>query len=334
MTEFLRTSLPPVPRMIISASYKTDIPAFYGKWFMNRLDAGYCLMFNPFNRAQVYRISLAPEDVDGFVFWTKNIGPFLPSLERVHRRGYPFLINYSLNNYPRTLESSVADAGRSVEHMKRIAGQYGPRRVVWRYDPILFTSLTSADFHRRNFAGLARSLTGVTDEAIVSFATIYKKTQRNLDGAAGQCGFTWTNPGDEQKQALLRDLVGIAAAEGMRIRLCSQPNLLVPGIEPSRCIHAARLSEISGRPIRVRPNPSRPGCLCHDSKDIGEYDTCPHGCIYCYAVSYRELARRRHQAHDPQSEFLFTRSLAELAQPNAPAASPDDQNLTQPDLFA
>src|SRR5689334_1925667 len=99
--------------MIISASYKTDIPAFYGDWFMNRLSAGYCMMVHPFDRRRVYRVSLIRNDVDGFVFWTKNLGPFLPRLQQVHSQGFPFVVQYSINGYPRKLEYSVTDSRRA-----------------------------------------------------------------------------------------------------------------------------------------------------------------------------------------------------------------------------
>ena len=139
--------------MIISASYKTDIPTFYGEWFGNRLDAGYCKMVNPYNR-KAYRVSLELEDVDGFVFWTKNAGPFLGKLAVISERGYPFIVQYTINGYPRALEFSVVDSERSVEHMRVIAETYGTDVGVWRYDPILVSSDTPIDFHRRNFSSL------------------------------------------------------------------------------------------------------------------------------------------------------------------------------------
>ena len=141
--------------MIISASYKTDIPTFYGEWFQNRLAAGYCMMVNPYNR-RAYRISLEPDQVDGFVFWSKNLGPFLDKLTIVSDRGYPFMIEYTVNEYPRSVEFSVVDSERSVQHIRFIAERYGPRAVVWRYDPILVSSVTPIDFHKSSFEKLER----------------------------------------------------------------------------------------------------------------------------------------------------------------------------------
>jgi hypothetical protein len=169
--------------MIISASYKTDIPTFYGEWFMNRLEAGYCKMVNPYNQ-QISKIDLGPEDVDGFVFWTKNIGPFLTYLREVQKRGYSFIIQHTINGYPRQLEFRVIDHHHTIENMKKLSGEYGSGVTIWRYDPIIISSLTPLDWHRRNFESLARALEGTTDEVVVSFAQIYKKTKRNMDWTA------------------------------------------------------------------------------------------------------------------------------------------------------
>ncbi|HEY3364443.1 MAG TPA: DUF1848 domain-containing protein [Symbiobacteriaceae bacterium] len=290
--------------MIISASYKTDIPAFYGEWFMNRLQAGYCKMVNPYGR-QVYRVSLTRPDVDGFVFWSKNIGPFLPHLPQIRSLGYPFVLQYSLTGYPRALESAVPSPEQSVHYLKRVADQYGPRAVVWRYDPILFTAMTPLDFHRRNFASLARQLSGTTDEVVVSFAHIYKKTRRNLEVAASTCGFTWDDPGDDVKLQLAAELVEVARTHGMRLTTCSQSQYCVPGAGEARCVDAQRMSAVAGYSIVAKQQGNRPDCRCDLSRDIGEYDTCTQGCVYCYAVQNRRLAQLRYRQHDPHGEFLF-----------------------------
>jgi len=125
--------------VIISASYKTDIPAFYGRWFLNRLAAGYCLMVNPYGR-QTHRIDLSPAAVDGFVFWTRNAWPFGQAFEAVAARGDPFMVQVTVTGYPRALESSVLEPGRAVDQIRVLAERWGPRAVVWRYDPIVLSS--------------------------------------------------------------------------------------------------------------------------------------------------------------------------------------------------
>jgi hypothetical protein len=290
--------------MIISASYKTDIPTFYGEWFINRLRAGYCRMVNPYGK-QVYRVDLTPEAVDGFVFWTKNLGPFLKYLPEVHQRGYAFMVQYTINGYPRSLEFSVMDAIRSIEHMKRLVDTYGRNVAVWRYDTIVFSSATPLEFHRRNFEALARALEGTTDEVIVSFAQVYKKTLRNMNWAAKEFRFAWEDPSDEVKYNLAAELAQIARASRMQLSMCAQRQFLAPGVADARCVDCHRLSKIAGRPIQAKQKGNRQDCGCFASRDIGDYDTCPHGCVYCYAVQNRGLAQRRFKEHDPQSEFLF-----------------------------
>lgn len=291
--------------MIISASYKTDIPAFYGRWFLNRLNAGYCKMVNPFNRHQISTISLRRADVDGFVFWTKNIGPFLSVLREVHNRAFPFIVQYAINGYPRALESRVVDAQQSVAHMKSLAADYGSKVCVWRYDTIVFSSLTDFGFHQRNFERLAADLEGVTDEVVVSFAQVYKKTLRNLDSAAQEHGFSWEDPSSEEKRKLLVELRDMAKARKMNLTVCSQPGLVVEGTAEARCVDARRITEVSGRLVSAELKGARKECGCFYSRDIGDYDTCPHGCVYCYAVNRRELALQRYREHDPEGEFLY-----------------------------
>jgi len=219
--------------MIISASYKTDIPTFYGEWFMNRLRAGYCKMVNPYNR-HVIRVSLHPETVDGVVFWTKNVGPFLKHLPDVKRMGFPFVLQHTINGYPRALEQAVVDAQRAVEHMHHVADTFGPRVAVWRYDTIINSSLTPRDYHVETFSRLAKSLEGATDEVVVSFAHLYRKTLRNMEHAAKEHGFTWSDPDDEWKKSLATELAVAASAHGIRLSICrcgrkksSAPGILV-----------------------------------------------------------------------------------------------------------
>jgi len=248
--------------MIVSASYKTDIPAFYGQWFRNRLRAGYCKMVNPYNRHQICRVSLLPVDVDGIVFWTKNLAPFFEGLSEVHERGIPFIVQYTINGYPRSLESRVVDANDSVEQFRRLADTYGARHAVWRYDTIVFSSVTPPDFHRQNFERLATSLEKATDEVVISFAQIYKKTLRNMSQAAVQHGFTWEDPSDNNKLSLLHDLTAIAAARGMRIKVCSQKAYLTAEVGEARCVDAQRLMEIAGRRFGAKLQGNRKECGC------------------------------------------------------------------------
>lgn len=289
--------------MIVSASYRTDIPAFYGEWFRNRFRAGWAKVASPYG-GRPYAVPLR-QGVDGFVFWTRNAQPFLPVLREIRAAGYPFVVQYTVTGYPRALESSVVPSAQAVDSIAGLSAEFGRRAVVWRYDPVVATGLTPPDWHVETVGRLAAALAGAVDECCTSLATVYRKTARNLSAAARAHRFAWSDPAADDKRALLARLAGVTAGHGMTLTLCSQPELLVPGVAPAKCVDAARLSDVAGRPIAARTKGNRPGCLCAESRDIGDYDTCPHGCVYCYAVGSRTLAKRRHRLHDPASEFLL-----------------------------
>ena len=288
---------------IVSASYRTDIPAFYGRWFLNRLAAGWCRVASPYGGG-AYTVPLDAERVAGFVFWTRNAAPFADALAAVSDRGTPFVAHLTITGYPRALDGATIEAAAAVEQARALARAYGPRSVAWRYDPVVISSLTPAAWHRATFAHLAAGLAGAVDEVIVSFAQIYRKTRYNLDRAARHHGYGWEDPPDGAKRALLRDLASIAADRRMRLSLCGQRALLTEGVEDARCVDAERLADIAGRPVAAARTPHRRGCGCWQSRDIGAYDTCPHGCVYCYAVRDRDRAKGRLAAHDPAAAAL------------------------------
>lgn len=288
--------------MIISASYRTDIPALYPLWFEARFAAGFCDVVNPYG-GRPSRVALR-DGVEAFVFWTRNASRFLPALDQVAAADIPFMVQYGLTAYPRALERAVPAAPQALALMRGIFERFGPRCLVWRYDPIVLTSLTDGAWHRENFARLATALAGSTDEVVTSFAQPYRKTARNLDIAARQAGFSWRMPESDEKTAIIGDLSAIAGEQGMRLTLCTQPDLK-DAAPSAACIDLERLADIAGRPLPGRLKGNRPGCLCAESRDIGAYDSCPQGCAYCYAVSDQETAKKRVAAHRTEGSFLI-----------------------------
>ena len=290
--------------MIVSASYKTDIPAFYGAWFMARLAAGSCQVTNPYG-GRPFTVGLDHQSAAGFVFWTRNVAPFRGCLDQLRDDNRPFVVQFTLTGYPRLLDSATIDAERAVADIRDITDKFGKRVCVWRYDPIVATDVTPFEWHRRNFATLAGQLKGAVDEVVVSFAQIYQKTRRNLDAMRADDDIGWYDPVAEEKMALLAELREIAANNSMQLTLCGQPELIVDEVAEARCIDGTRLANIAGHELDMSDKPHRAQCACHTSRDIGAYDSCPHGCVYCYAVRNREFAKTRHAAHDPQGEFLI-----------------------------
>lgn len=290
--------------MIVSASYRTDIPALYAAWFMNRLQAGFARVHSPYGGPPT-TVPLNRAAVDAFVFWTRNLAPFTTALVAVADRGFPFLVQYSVTGYPRALDRATPSPEAAIRHIRAAVSRYGAGTVVWRYDPIVCTTLTPAEWHLSTFADLARMLAGAVDEVIVSWCQTYRKTVRNLDAAARTSGFTWCDPKDNEKRDLLARLAAIAAAHGMRLTLCGQPSLQIEGVGEARCIDADRLSRIAGAPLAIRHQAHRKQCGCWASRDIGAYDSCTQGCVYCYAVNSQTVAKRRRASHDPEAETLI-----------------------------
>jgi hypothetical protein len=190
--------------------------------------------------------------------------------------------------------------------------------------------LTPFEWHVQNFSILAKQLEGTTDEVVISFAEVYRKTKRNVELAAKEYDFTWDVHQDEAfvletGRSLATELVQIAASHKMKLRICSQKRFLVPGmIEEARCVDADRLERVSGTQLdnKTRQKGNRKECGCYAAKDIGEYDTCPHGCVYCYAVHNRNMALERYKKHDPKGEFLFEPDGYSAGQEEEPKPTP------------
>ena len=292
---------------IVSASRRTDIPAFFGDWFMNRLSAGYCLVANPFNRSQVRRVSLAAEDVDAVVFWTKNPAPFLHHVLELEKQRLRYYFQYTLNDYPKALEPGLSPVEDRIEAFRALSNIIGSRRVVWRYDPIIPTGVTDFEAHRNRFKSLAKVLSGHTRRVVVSLVDRYRKTLRRLARLEKEgLRVHWEMLEGPCVDRLLEDLASIAGECGLEMRACSEPrDFSGLGIPPGACIDADLITDLFGiATTHVKDRGQRPRCGCVESRDIGAVDTCGHGCPYCYATNDPDRALLRLRDHDPSASAL------------------------------
>lgn len=287
--------------MIISASRRSDIPAFYADWFMNRVRAGFCTVPNPFNANQVSTISLAQEDVDAIVFWTRNPRPLMPHLPELDARGYRYIFLYTLLDYPRWLETHTPPVEAATVAFRALSETVGPERVIWRYDPLVFTRSLDAGYHLRAFGRIADTLAGSTHRVVLSIMDEYAKTRRRLARIPEEAPVPKDSIAQDAAFAdLMRDLAVVADEHGMEIQSCAETLDLRPyGIHPGKCVDAELLNRLFGVEIADTKDPSqRSHCGCAVSKDIGMYNSCLFGCQYCYATGSFDAARTRHAQHN------------------------------------
>lgn len=283
--------------MLISASRRTDILAFYFEWFLNRLKEGYALVRNPMNHAQVSRVSLSPELVDCIAFWTKNPAPMLPRLAGL--APYPFYVQFSLNPYGPKLERNLPPKPELVETFRRLAAAIGPERVVWRYSPVVLNQRYSAACHLDYFGRLAESLSGYTTLCRLSFMDMYAKIERRMTALGAM------QASEEEKARLAREFAHIASTHGITLGACGNLELAAAGIKAVGCIDRELIERITGYELKGRKDPGQRGdCYCLESVDIGSYQTCLNGCTYCYANHSETTAQAGHRRSNPLSAML------------------------------
>jgi hypothetical protein len=285
--------------MIISASRRTDIPAFYSDWLVNRLNAGYCLVQNPFNPAQIRRVSLLPGDVDGIVLWTKNAAPLLPKLSAL--KNYSYYFQYTITPYHLDIEAGLADKKTTViPAFLQFAEIIGAKRMIWRYDPIIITPKYSYDYHIRAFMKLCGLLAGSCEKCVISFAIAYKSIAKNLTSVGH------TELAAEDKLYLAEALLRIAKEHGITLCACCElPGLYERGVQPVSCVDASFFGIDA-----PRDKNQREGCNCAVSVDIGAYNSCVNGCRYCYANHSESKVRENYAAHRAEAELLVPAAKA------------------------
>ncbi len=282
--------------MIVGASRRTDLPAFYAPWLMNRLRAGEVLVPYPRRRMRLARIGLAPGQVDALLFWSKNPAPLLPFLDELEARGLTCFLQYTLNPYGTALEPALPPLPVRLETLHAFAARWRAQRIVWRYDPIVVTTAFPAVWHEEQFEKLCKEVAGAVRGCVISFVDRY----RHLRGAFDEVD-------ENTMRGIARVFAGIAGRFGLSLATCAESlDLEEFGITHGACIDANWLREVTGRPFSFRKDPGqRAACRCVASVDIGAYDTCLHGCAYCYATTSAALCARRHAAHHPDSPLLI-----------------------------
>lgn len=299
--------------MIIQTGQRTDIPAFYSQWLLNRLKAGYVLVRNPYYPQSISRYELNPETVDLITFCTKNPLPVLQNPQQTDAlKPYAQLWQVTLTPYGKDIEPNVPPKAEVADAIIELGKRFGPDCVIWRYDPIFISEKYTVEYHLKAFENIAKRISGSTKTAVISFIDLFPKVKRNFPQAR--------EVSQEERLILGKACVEIATRYGMILKPCAEGNELAQfGADCSGCQTVSVLETALGKKLKIpKKNPGRQACNCFLNGDIGAYNSCGHLCRYCYANTSPNLVLENMKKHSPESPLL----LGEL--------SPQDKISTPP----
>lgn len=281
--------------MIINTGNRTDIPAFYSEWFYNRIHEGFVYVRNPFDPHKISKF-VFDQSVDLICFCTKNPKPMLQRWEELP---FPMFWFVTITGYGKDIEPYVENKHKVLDSFIELSNKVGSDCIVWRYDPILLHGPYDIDYHKRAFETMAKKLSGYTHEVIVSFVDLYQKTEKN---------FPEVKEVDVCSQIeLVKYFVSVGQRYSMKIKSCLEPEYLKTyGVDTSGCMNQNVLERVLGTNLIIPSTVSKAReCGCLLNYDIGTYNTCLHGCKYCYANYDRKIVEQNYQKHDPQSPLLI-----------------------------
>ena len=285
--------------MILSVSRRTDIPSYYSEWFFNRIKDGFVYVRNPMNVHQVSKIDIRPDVVDCIVFWTKNPEPMMGRLDEL--AAYEYYFQFTLTGYGKDIEANVPHKKEMmVPIFQELSDKIGKQRIIWRYDPVIFTPRYTPEYHLKAFEQIAASLRGYTDRCVISFVDIYTKNKKKME-ALGSYKISESQllefAGKISKIAKENQMTTGSCAENIDLEDC--------GIEHNCCIDKALIESITGCRLKGdKDKNQRPECRCMESVDIGTYNSCRNGCMYCYANYSESSVIENCRKYDPDSPIL------------------------------
>ena len=288
--------------MILSVGMRTDIVGFYLEWFLNRVNDGYVLVRNPYNRHHISHYEINPEVVDLMMYCTKNPRPLVNHLKDNPNSvlwNYRSLYQITITPYEKDLELSVPKITYVIQAVRELSRIVGKNKVVWRYDPICLTNKYTPEYHIEQFERMASLLSDFVEVCIISFVDFYEKTKRNAPFLND------ISKGEQEK--LVIKLNEIAKKYSMELRLCAEDlNHEKLNISKLGCLELSDLERIYGIRLKdIKETFPRNQCRCLPARDIGAYNSCPHGCLYCYANEDKTRVIRNCKLHNPQSPLLL-----------------------------
>jgi len=285
--------------VILSVSRRTDIPNYYPEWFCERVREGFVYVRNPMNVHQVSKINISPDVVDCIVFWTKNPEPMMRYLDELDTYNYYF--QFTLTGYAKDIERNVPDKKeKMIPIFQKLSTRIGSEKVVWRYDPIIFNKKYTPEYHLKAFEKIASALKGYTTKCVISFVDEYAKNKKNMELLESY------ELDDDALKEFAKKLSAIAKKNGMVIGSCAENiDLSECGIEHNCCIDKTMIENIIGCRLKVEKDKNqRKECGCVESVEIGTYNTCKNGCLYCYANYSEESVLRNCNKYSYSSPIL------------------------------
>lgn len=285
--------------MIISASRRTDIPAYYSEWFFNRIKEGFVLVRNPMNFRQISKINLSSKVVDAIVFWTKNPAPMIDRLDEL--KDYKYYFQFTLNPYGKDIEYNVPSKSQSIiPTFIELSKKIGKDKVIWRYDPIFINKKYTVDYHVKYFKLLMSRLYNYTEKCTISFLDYYKSIEKNISKQ------NIISPSANQQIEIAEKFSEIAEEYGVIIDTCAENSDFDKyNIKHASCIDKERIEKICGYKLKLNKDKNqREACTCVESVDIGMYNTCKNACVYCYANHSEIKVNQNYNSHNPLSPLL------------------------------
>ncbi len=291
--------------MIISVSRRTDIPAYFPQWFIKRVEEGFVYVRNPFSYHQVSKVLLGSGDVDCFVFWTKDPLNLIDHLKEI--KNYSYYFQFTVTPYGKDIEPGIRDKSNIIKTFKELSLLIGKEKVVWRYDPVIFTEKMDIEYHIHEFEWLMDEIGAYCAKLVISFFDSYKGIEKRTSGNK------IINISEKDIKVLARSFSKKAGKIGLKLETCAEKiDLSEFGIEHTSCVDAKIISRITGKNFNtLKDNNQREFCGCIPSIDIGSYDSCPAGCIYCYANHSEKKLRCNISRHSYSSPLLIGEVLAE-----------------------
>ena len=281
--------------MILFASGRTDIPAFYSNWFINRVKAGFVDVRNPFNQKLVSRIYFS--DVDLIMFCSKNP---LPMINKLDKLNVPVLFHVTITPYGKDVEPNIPDKRLIIEGVKKLSLVLGIDNVVVRYDPIFLSDKYNVDYHIRAFDKLCKNLNGYVNKIIVSFMDEYKNVRINKDILKYRA-FT-----REDYKKIGEAFSKSAMDNGMSVQTCFEDEDLTEyGFVKGECLSHELAYILTGKKFKSSNVRKEKKCECVQMVDIGDYNSCMHMCKYCYANYDEKAVSSNFQRHDDNSSLLI-----------------------------